>query len=101
MTIKAAKWYGKKDIRVEDISQPSAPKPGEVQVKVGWCRIYGSDLHDYLAGPIFIPVEPHPLTGAKAPIVLGHEFSGGVVAVGDGVQTVRVGDLVAPDTCQH
>jgi len=99
--MKAAKWYGKKDIRVEEIANPAAPKPGEVQVKVAWCGICGSDLHEYLAGPIFIPVEPHPLTGAKAPLVLGHEFSGEVVAVGEGVETVKVGDIVAPDACQH
>lgn len=49
----------------------------------------------------FIPVdEPHPLTGAKAPIVLGHEFSGAVVAVGEGVTKVKPGDRVAPDACQ-
>ncbi|MBU0945487.1 MAG: 2,3-butanediol dehydrogenase [Proteobacteria bacterium] len=99
--MKAAKWYGKNDIRVEEISKPPAPKPGEVQIKVAWCGICGSDLHEYLAGPIFIPMEPHPLTGAKAPIVLGHEFSGEVVAIGEGVQTVRIGDFVAPDACQH
>ncbi len=99
--MKAAKWYGKKDIRVENIPAPPMPKPGEVQIKVSWCGICGSDLHEYLAGPIFIPTEPHPLTGAKAPVVLGHEFSGEVVAVGEGVNTVRVGDFVAPDACQH
>lgn len=99
--MKAAKWYGKKDIRIEDIPVPPAPGPGEAQIKVAWCGICGSDLHEYLVGPIFIPVEPHPLTGAKAPLVLGHEFSGEVVAVGDGVQTVKVGDFVAPDACQH
>jgi len=99
--MKAAKWYGKKDIRVEEVPVPPAPKPGEVQVKVAWCGICGSDLHEYLAGPIFIPMEPHPLTGVKAPLILGHEFSGEVVAVGEGVETVKVGDIVAPDACQH
>lgn len=99
--MKAAKWYGQKDIRVEEIAVPAAPGPDDVQVKVAWCGICGSDLHEYLAGPIFIPIEPHPLTGAKAPIVLGHEFSGEVVAVGERVQTVKVGDFVAPDACQH
>lgn len=99
--MKAAKWYGRNDIRVEEIDKPPAPGPDEVQIKVAWCGICGSDLHEYLAGPIFIPVEPHPLTGVKAPIVLGHEFSGTVVAVGERVQTVQVGDLVAPDACQH
>lgn len=99
--MKAAKWYGKKDIRIENVPEPGAPKPGEVKIKVAWCGICGSDLHEYLAGPIFIPTKPHPLTGACAPLILGHEFSGTVVEVGEGVTTVRVGDLVAPDACQH
>ena len=39
--MKAAKWYAKKDIRVENVPEPSAPKPGEVKVKVAWCGICG------------------------------------------------------------
>lgn len=71
-------------------------KKGEVKLKVEWCGICGSDLHEYTAGPIFIPADqPHPLTGDKAPIVMGHEFSGQVVEVGEGVTTVQVGDRVA------
>ncbi|WP_373498270.1 2,3-butanediol dehydrogenase [Desulfococcus sp.] len=99
--MKAAKWYGKKDIRVETVPEPQTPKAGVVKIKVSWCGICGSDLHEYLAGPIFIPTQPHPLTGASAPLILGHEFTGTVVEVGEGVTTVRVGDLVAPDACQH
>jgi len=99
--MKAAKWYGKKDIRVENVPEPAAPKAGEVKVKVAWCGICGSDLHEYLAGPIFIPTQPHPLTGTSAPLILGHEFTGTVVEVGPGVTSVKVGDLVAPDACQH
>jgi (R,R)-butanediol dehydrogenase/meso-butanediol dehydrogenase/diacetyl reductase len=100
-TMKAAVWHGKKDIRVEDVTVPVAPKPDEVQIKVHWCGICGSDLHEYLAGPIFIPTEAHPLTGHSGKTILGHEFSGTVVAVGKDVTNVRVGDLVAPDACQH
>jgi (R,R)-butanediol dehydrogenase / meso-butanediol dehydrogenase / diacetyl reductase len=99
--MQAAKWYGKKDVRLETVSEPPAPKAGDVKIKVAWCGICGSDLHEYLAGPIFIPTEPHPLTGAKAPLILGHEFSGTVVEVGPGVSAVKVGDQVAPDACQH
>ena len=99
--MKAAKWYAKKDIRVENVPEPTAPKRDEVKIKVAWCGICGSDLHEYLAGPIFIPTQPHPLTGAQAPLILGHEFTGTVVEVGSDVTTVRVGDLVAPDACQH
>lgn len=99
--MKAARWYGKKDIRVVDIPEPPAPKAGEVKIKVTWCGICGSDLHEYLAGPIFIPTTTHPLTGHSGTTTLGHEFSGTVVEVGAGVTNVKVGDLVAPDACQH
>lgn len=99
--MRAARWYGKKDIRVENVPEPAAPKAGEVQIKVAWCGICGSDLHEYVAGPIFIPTQPHPLTKTMAPLILGHEFTGTVVEVGAGVSTVKVGDLVAPDACQH
>ncbi|MFZ5974884.1 MAG: 2,3-butanediol dehydrogenase, partial [Bacillota bacterium] len=72
------------------------------KIKVEWCGICGSDLHEYVAGPIFIPVDaPHPLTGAKAPIILGHEFSGVITEVGEGVTGWKAGDRVAPDACQH
>lgn len=91
--MKALRWHGVKDIRIEDIEEPKAEK-GKVKVKVEWCGICGSDLHEYMAGPIFIPIETHPLSGDKAPIVLGHEFSGQVVEVGEGVTKFKVGDRV-------
>jgi len=99
--MKAAVWYGKKDIRVMDVPEPSAPGAGQAKVKVHWCGICGSDLHEYLAGPIFISVEPHPLTGHKAPVILGHEFAGEIVAVGPGVANFKVGDRVTGDACQR
>lgn len=57
--MKAALWYKSGDIRIEDIPEPS-PCAGEVKIKVKWCGICGSDLHEFTMGPIFIPVEnPH------------------------------------------
>jgi (R,R)-butanediol dehydrogenase / meso-butanediol dehydrogenase / diacetyl reductase len=100
-TMKALVWHGKKDIRIEEVAVPAPPKADEVQIKVAYCGICGSDLHEYLAGPIFIPTEPHPLTGHSGKTILGHEFSGTVVAVGADVTSVKVGDNVAPDACQH
>ena len=100
-TMLAAVWHAPKDIRVESVPLPPPPPPGWVQIKVAWCGICGSDLHEYLAGPIFIPTTPHPLTGKSGSVILGHEFTGDVVAVGEGVTSVRVGDRVAPDACQH
>ena len=99
--MKAAVWYGRKDVRVVDVPEPPTPGEGWVKVKVEWCGICGSDLHEYLAGPIFIPVSaPDALTGSQAPVILGHEFSGEVVEIGPGVKNVQVGDRVAPDACQ-
>ncbi len=44
----------------------------------------GSDLHEYVAGPVFIPVEaPHPLTGIKGQCILGHEFCGEIVKLAE------------------
>lgn len=92
--MKAALWYNQKDIRVENIPEPSAEKD-QVKIKVSYCGICGSDLHEYLAGPIFIPVgEAHPISRDKAPIVMGHEFAGEVVAVGENVTGIEVGDRV-------
>ncbi|WP_032122608.1 2,3-butanediol dehydrogenase [Clostridium amazonitimonense] len=93
--MKAALWYDRKDVRVENIQEP-AVKPGTVKIKVKWCGICGSDLHEYLGGPIFIPTTtPHAISGEKAPVVLGHEFSGDVVEIGEGVTNFKVGDRVA------
>jgi (R,R)-butanediol dehydrogenase / meso-butanediol dehydrogenase / diacetyl reductase len=94
--MKAAVWHGRKDVRIDDVSEPSAPPAGQVQIKVSWCGICGTDLHEYVGGPVYIPVErPHPLTGVQAPVTIGHEMSGEVIAVGDGVDNLKVGDRVA------
>lgn len=99
--MKAAVWYAAHDVRVTDVPDPESPGVGEVTVQVEWCGICGSDFHEYLHGPITIPVgEPHPLTGYKAPMILGHEFSGTVVAVGAGVTHLEVGSRVVPDACR-
>jgi len=94
MQMKAALWYNQKDIRVENIPEPSVEKD-QVKIKVAYCGICGSDLHEYLAGPIFVPVEePHPISKDKAPIVMGHEYAGEVVAIGEAVTGIQVGDRV-------
>lgn len=92
--MKALRWHGVKDLRLENIAEPTATS-GKVKIKVEWCGICGSDLHEYTAGPIFIPTEtPHPLSGDMAPVTMGHEFSGQVVEVGEGVENFKVGDRV-------
>ncbi len=81
--MKAAVLYGDNDIRFEEWEKPSAG-PGEVLVKVKESGLCGSD----------IPRTIH--SGAHFyPIVLGHEFSGEIVEVGEGVTARSVGDRIA------
>ena len=93
--MKALRFHAKGDLRVEEIASPGTPGPKEVLVRNRFVGICGTDLHEYLSGPIFVPREPHRLTGAMLPQILGHEFSGVVEAVGAKVASVRPGDRVA------
>ncbi|AHY45873.1 Threonine dehydrogenase and related Zn-dependent dehydrogenase [Rubrobacter radiotolerans] len=93
--MKAAVFYGPKDIRVDEVEEPEL-REGSVKVKVDWCGICGTDLHEYLAGPIFVPPEgsPHPITHETLPLTLGHEFAGEIEEVGEGSR-FSVGEKVA------
>ena len=93
--MRAAVFHGAKDIRIENVDAPTEVAPGHVLLRPFWCGICGTDLHEYAVGPIVIPTEPHPLTGASAPQILGHEFSAEVLEVGAGVTNVRVGQRVS------
>ena len=59
-------------------------------------RYLRHDLHEFLEGPIFTPPpgHPHGLTHEAAPVTLGHEFSGTVEELGEGVSGLAVGDNV-------
>jgi len=84
--MKALRWYGRKDLRYEDIPEPS-PGRGQVKVKVNLAGICGTDLKEYTDGPGMIAVD-------KVPLTLGHEFAGTVVEVGEGVTNFKVGERV-------
>ncbi|KXT05989.1 hypothetical protein AC578_308 [Pseudocercospora eumusae] len=76
--MKAAQFYDKHDIRIEDVPEP-IPDEGQVTVDVEWCGICGSDLHEYLAGPITVPTKSNPApNGIHIPVTLGHELCGRV-----------------------
>jgi len=78
--MKAAQFYGKADVRVTDVPKPE-PKENDVLIDIEWCGICGSDLHEYIMGPMAIPSKkPHPLTNAVLPVTMGHEFCGRVVS---------------------
>ncbi|WP_460273151.1 2,3-butanediol dehydrogenase [Celeribacter sp. ULVN23_4] len=93
--MKALRFHAAKDLRIEEIDEIPQPGPGQVAIKNKYAGICGTDLHEYVAGPIFVPVEPHPFTKASGPQVLGHEYSGEVIAVGEGVTHVKSGDRVS------
>ncbi|MHC8299832.1 2,3-butanediol dehydrogenase [Pseudomonas sp. ZS1P83] len=93
--MKALRWHAARDLRLSDL-ELQRPGTGEVELRVAYCGICGSDLHEYQDGPHSIPqAEPHPLSGCRAPLTLGHEFCGVVSALGAGVVDLKVGDRVA------
>ena len=90
--MKAARWHNRKDVRVEEVEVPEITKENQIKIAVKYSGICGSDLHEYLGGPIFIPAtNPHPYTNEKAPITMGHEFCGEVVEIGSGITKFKVG----------
>ncbi len=86
--MKAAVFYGKKDLRIEEVKKP-VPGYGEVLVKVHACGVCGTDVHIYEGDE----------GAAKSPAgtILGHEFAGEVEEIGKGVKSIRVGDRVCVD----
>ena len=70
--------HGAQDLRVRDVPMPR-PGPGEVLVRLGAAGICGSDMHYYFHGRVGQFVIREPLTP-------GHEASGVVAALGDGVR---------------
>jgi (R,R)-butanediol dehydrogenase/meso-butanediol dehydrogenase/diacetyl reductase len=92
--MRAAVYYGREDLRLEAVAEPE-PGSGDVKLRVLYNGICGSDLHEYYDGPITTRSTPHPLTGVKNPVILGHELCGEVVALGCDVNDLARGQLVA------
>src|ERR1700737_3236319 len=79
--------YGKPEegLPPVEIAEPGDPKPGQVLIRVEYAPINDSDL--LVASGLYV-VQP------KLPSVVGNEGAGKVLAVGDGVQNVKIGDRV-------
>ena len=93
--MKAVRFHTKRDIRVEQVNEPGNFGADQVLVRPLITGICGTDIHEYIAGPIVTPVTPHTYTGASNPQILGHEFSAEVLKVGNDVGHVRKGDRVS------
>jgi L-iditol 2-dehydrogenase len=93
-TMRASRLHGIRDLRLETLSRP-VPGPGEVLLRVASVGVCGSDVHYYLEGRIGSQV----VTG---PIIMGHEFSAWIAALGPGIDPgsagrLHIGQLVTVD----
>ncbi|HLL23557.1 MAG TPA: alcohol dehydrogenase catalytic domain-containing protein, partial [Kofleriaceae bacterium] len=82
--MKAVVWNGKRDMRVENVPDPTIVNPHDAIVKVTSTAICGSDLHLYNG---YIPA-------MKPGDIMGHEFMGEIVATGPACEHVKTGDRV-------
>ncbi|MFP3155561.1 galactitol-1-phosphate 5-dehydrogenase [Lachnospiraceae bacterium ZAX-1] len=81
--MKAAVVVANEDVRYEEYKEPQT-QPGTVKIKVKASGICGSDIPRVLHNGVHF-----------YPIVLGHEFSGDVIEIGEGVTNIKVGDRVS------
>ena len=82
--MKALCWYGKNDVQVSTVPDPTILNPRDAIIKITSTAICGSDLHLYNG---FIPT-------MERGDILGHEFMGEVVALGPAVKNLAIGDRV-------
>jgi threonine dehydrogenase-like Zn-dependent dehydrogenase len=92
--MRANCWYGKEDVRVDNVPDPKILNPRDCIVRITSTAICGSDVHLYDG---YVPT-------MIAGDILGHEFMGEVVEVGSAVKNLAVGDRVVvpfPIACGH
>ncbi|KAE9364525.1 alcohol dehydrogenase [Stipitochalara longipes BDJ] len=95
INLKALRLHGRKHIKLDDVA-PQKCGHDEVRLQIAFCGICGTDIHEYLGGPIFAP-QPgtkNKVTGIELPVTLGHEFSGTVIEVGQNVKSLNNGQRV-------
>lgn len=86
--MKAAVYFGRHDLRVVEVDEGPVGD-NQVMVNVKYCGVCGTDIHIYEGDGGSAEVTP--------PLIIGHEFSGIVTAIGKNVKSVMVGDRVAVD----
>ncbi|KAL2828069.1 chaperonin 10-like protein [Aspergillus pseudoustus] len=116
-TVTALRFYKRGDIRLDQLELPQVGHayqscssllcslstditrpcgPDDVCVQVAYSGICGTDITEYLGGPMFPPQEghPNPHTGVSLPVILGHEFSGTICDLGCNVHDLQLGQPV-------
>jgi threonine dehydrogenase-like Zn-dependent dehydrogenase len=73
--VKAAVFHGPGDVRISPVADPAPPGDGQVLIEVSKAALCGTDSAEWAHGPLL----------ARPPVILGHEFTGRVVAAGSGV----------------
>ena len=81
------KKYSQKGLWFEDVPEPE-PKSDEVKIKIKKTAICGTDLHIY-------NWDEWSQNTIKTPRIIGHEYVGEIVKVGENVKNCRVGDIVS------
>jgi threonine dehydrogenase-like Zn-dependent dehydrogenase len=92
--VKAAVFRGPGDVRIEEVPDPAPPGPGELLIRVSKAALCGTDSAEWAHGPLL----------ARPPVVLGHEFTGEVIAAGPGAGQFPAGTRVvsgAGISCGH
>ena len=92
--MKAVTVYKPFDLKIAEVPYPTIEKDDDVIIKVSFGGICGSDIGIYTGGNSL----------AKYPAIIGHEFVGTVIEVGEAVHHVKVGDYVVSDivnSCGH
>jgi threonine dehydrogenase-like Zn-dependent dehydrogenase len=79
--VRAAVFRAPGDVRIESVPEPAAPGPGELLIKVSKAALCGTDSAEWDHGPLL----------ARPPVILGHEFTGTVVAAGPDVMGAEPG----------
>ena len=85
--MKSVRLFAQRDLRITDDPLPEA-KAGEVLLRIRSVGVCASDMHYYEEGAIGDAI-------VEEPLVLGHEVGAEVAAIGEGVHTLKPGDLVA------